>query len=141
MNNSLPLNRILLIVSFILVLIFAIIYFIFIRFQATNEIKDTASDMVNNGPTGSAAYFAPPKSEFVETSVTGRVVKLSDPESTEFKASHKIVVNGEIVTLAVADDDKLKQQEGNTVTIVGDIPINQTLSDKSVLKVKYILFK
>lgn len=141
MNNSLPQNKLLLIVSFILVLVFGVIYLVFIRFQTTDVIKDGVENTVNITPTGSSAYFIPPKSEFVEATVTGRIVKLSDSEAINTKASHKIVVNGETVTLAIAEDDKLKQQEGSTVTVVGDIPVNQTLSDKSVLKVKYILFK
>lgn len=141
MNITLPKNKLLLVSIFALVLVFGFVYLFFVRIQFSNPINSKIQSTNNDSAIESAPYFVPPKSEFIESTVTGRVVKLSDSEITTLKASHKIVLDGKILTLAVADDDKLKQQEGSTVTIVGDLPINQKLSENSVLKVKYILFK
>ena len=71
-----------------------------------------------------------------------RIVKLDDITAKEVKATHKIVgTGGDILCLAITGDDKLKQQEGNSVTMVGTIPYDKVLGENTVLNVKYISFK
>ena len=136
MSNFLPANRIPLVVAFFLVLIFGIIYFVSVRLPNSKPVE------LPKKTETSAPFFIPPSNTKQEAKIFGRVVKLSDSESTEKKATHKIVSeSGLVACLAVTNDDKLKQQEGNTVTLVGDIPMGSTLNENAVLQVRYILFK
>ena len=140
MENFLPKNRITLVILFISLLVFSLIYFFSVRLSTYNSSK--------NGPKASptqivsAPYFIPPSSKNKEASVFGRVVKLDENSAKELKATHKILdKGGNIICLATTDDDKLKQQEGNTVTLVGTLPYDVNISEKTVLVVKYISFK
>lgn len=140
MENYLPKNRVTLVFSFLLVLVFAISYFIFLKLPYSGD--STGKITPSPVSSGSAPYFIPPTNTTKEVSVTGRVVKLDDREASELKATHKIVGSGGVVlSLAKTDDDKLKQQEGNSVTLVGNIPYNLKLEATTVLDVKYISFK
>lgn len=139
MENFLPKNRITLVVIFGLVFIFGLVYLFFVKMPATTSLnKNTIAPTKNV----SSPYFIPPTSKLKEVTVTGRVVKLDETTAKEKKATHKIIGNGGVVLcLAATGDDKLKQQEGNSVTLVGDISFDQTLNENTVLNVKYISFK
>ena len=145
MINFLPKNRATLIALFLLLLFGAIFYILLVRGWGINSKKTLDNTITNNTENnlqnGSAAFFIPPTSQNKEVEVYGRIVKLTDSENSQTGATHKIVLNGNTLILAKTEDDKLKQQEGNTVTLVGTIPTEQSVSPQTVLSVDYIQFK
>lgn len=140
LNLPMSKNTLKYVVILVVLVIIAISYFIFTRFSSTpqsagvkqNNTKDTSNN---------AAFFIPPSSTQKQIEVTGKVVKVEVGEKTG--ATHKIIdpSDGSTLIYATSDDDKLNQQEGNVVKLVGSVPINQKVSSKTLMKVDYISFK
>jgi hypothetical protein len=117
-------------------LVFTFTYFVFVR-NSSVKPKEVAKDIETKS---ASAYFIPPSSSTKEVKVTGKVVKIDEQEKPG--ATHKLVDNnGLTIIYAKTSDDKLKQQEGSIVNLVGEIPLNQEINDTSILFVNYIAFK
>lgn len=119
-----------------ILLLFAFTYFVFVKSSAVSTNKASKEVELKSAST----YFIPPTSNTKEVKVTGKVVKIDEQEKPG--ATHKLVdSNGTTIIYAKTSDDKLKQQEGYIVNLVGEISINEEISDSSILFVNYIAFK
>ena len=142
MLSNLPMskNTLKYIVILVVLVIIAVLYFAFTRLSSTPQgasvEQNNASDTSNN-----AAFFVPPSSTQRQIEVTGEVVKVGVGEKPG--ATHKIIdpSNGSILIYATSDDDKLNQQEGNVIKLVGSVPINEEVGSETLMKVDYISFK
>ncbi len=107
----------------------------------SNKKVYTDKKVINttNTQQKSSAYFIPPSSPYKEVKLTGRVEKSLGEKP---KATHVLMdKNNNVIVFLYTDDDKLTQQEGNRITLVGQIPYSSELNPESVVFVKYILFK
>jgi len=142
MLSNLPMskNTLKYIVILVVLVIIAVLYFAFTRLSSTPQgasvEQNNASDTSNN-----AAFFVPPSSTQRQIEVTGEVVKVAVGEKPG--STHKIIdpSNGSILIYATSDDDKLNQQEGNVIKLVGSVPINEEVGSETLMKVDYISFK
>ncbi|HHH14319.1 MAG TPA: hypothetical protein ENJ78_01265 [candidate division WWE3 bacterium] len=121
-------------VVFLFIFIFGIyIFSTRVSTKPAKPLENTAQEQK------SSAYFSPPESPYKEVELTGKVEK---SVSQKPKATHVLYnKDGSIIAYLYTDDDKLKQQEGNRVTIVGRIPYSTEVSPDTIVFVKYILFK
>jgi|SRR3989344_5061289 len=136
-NNLPPVNK-RIVVGFAVSVILALCYFLFIKIPYGGPVK--TPDVVKGLPVDSGSpYFIPPTSTVKEVQVTGKIVAATD----ELKdATHKIVDGGgAVIIYAKTNDDKLRQQEGNVITLVGNISLTEEIGPTTVMEVSYISFK
>lgn len=124
--------------ALVVVLVIAIAYFSITRSSkpANTIVDDSGNDVSKN-----AAFFIPPSSTTKQIEVTGEVIKVEPGERTG--ATHKIVdpSDGHTLIFATTNDDKLNQQEGNVVKLVGNVALNEDVTANTLMKVEYISFK
>jgi len=118
-----------------LILLLVVIAVVLLRPSKEQVITEPAVVSTND------AYFIPPKQTSREVKLTGRVEPIARKEGS--LATHKIVdVNTDkTIAHAYTSDDKLRQQEGNVVSLVGEMPITSELGSNTVVFIKYITFK
>lgn len=128
-----------LVTAFMIVFVLAIIYFLSVKTPLQTKSVDISKPVDINTATVSEAYFVPPTSTNKEVTVRGKVVSAPNEKSS---ATHKILDgNNNTIVYATTSDDKLRQQEGNVVSLVGNIPFNQEVSPSTILNVQYISIK
>lgn len=140
MDNLLPVKPKLIII-FLSLVVFLIVYVFVVRPMLTTPTTNVNTNTQNEENLEvSDAFLIPPDEEFKEVEVTGRVVSVEGEEKPQ--ATHKIVdLEGNIIVYAVTNDDKLVQQEGSIVTMVGEVPSIMQVTPDTVVNIKYILFK
>jgi len=121
-----------------MLLIISLIYIFLIKIPFSKTVQSIATPD-QNVPEVNNAYFTPPVSLHTEVKVRGKVVSASQEKEG---ATHKILdEDGSVIVYAKTNDDKLKQQEGNFVILVGTLSLGKKLSPSSILDVSYIAFK
>lgn len=140
MFSNLPVSKQMLkyLSALVVLLVIAVVYFSITR---SSNTSDTPLDESGNDVSKNAAFFIPPSSTTKQIEVTGEVIKVEPGERSG--ATHKIAdpSDGHILIYATTNDDKLNQQEGNIVKLVGNVPLNENITENSLMKVDYISFK